>query len=291
MELACQLRLTPTLADIGFDGNAFGSAVTSGAEYAQTQSATGYIFELMFKLDSLAKGDPGFAAEEGTKIGFDFCASDNDDNPDYRDQTGWYAIHANIYTDACSWGTLEFNADGTVTQVDMDTEAPTAPANLDASVDGSTVTLTWDASTDNVIVDQYVIYVGGTEMGRVYASDENGGSVSDAPAGTYMVGVSAVDLQGNESDPSETEVTVVVGIDETTVSYRIYPVPASDLLVIENADLIERIEVFDLVGQSVMDITVKASYVKLNTSELKSGVYIMKLHTAGEVFTEQLVIE
>jgi hypothetical protein len=290
-----QLRIQPTVDDVLYESNLFGTTVpntvVNGITFARTESGTGYIFEMMFDFDSLAVGYPQFDAEEGTEIGFDIDASDNDGNPDYRDQVGWNADDDLIYTDACLWGTLQFNADGTVTQI-LDGEAPTAPANLAAVVADHTVTLTWDASTDNLIVDEYVIYVDGIEMGRVMAQEtDNGGAVPDIPTGTYTVGVSAVDPSGNESDASEIEVDVPSGLDETAVSYSIYPVPASDLLIIENADLIERIEVFDLVGESIMNVVVKAKYVKLNTSDLKPGVYVIKLHTAGEVFTEQLVIE
>jgi hypothetical protein len=290
-----QLRIQPTVADVLYESNLFGTTVpntvVNGIVLAQTSSATGYIFEMMFDFDSLAVGYPEFVAAEGTEIGFDIDASDNDDNPSYRDQLGWNTDNELIYTDACLWGTLRFNADGTVTRI-LDTEAPTAPTNLAASVVGTKVTLTWDASTDNIIVNEYFIYVAGVQMGTVMAKETgNGGTLSvSVPAGTYPVGISAVDPSGNESAQSIINITIT-GIDEKTVSYSIYPVPASDMLIVENAGLIERIEVFDMVGQSVMDVVVNAPCVKLNTSGLKSGVYIMKLHTAGEVFTEQIVIE
>ncbi len=291
-----QLRLQPTTADVGYESNLFGTTVpntvVNGITYAQTQSGTGYIFEMMFDFDSLAAGYPQFDAAEGTEIGFDIDASDNDNNPSTRDELGWSADRDLIYTDAGLWGTLQFNADGTVTQI-LDEEAPAVPSNLVAEVSGMTVTLTWDPSSDNIIVDEYNIYVADVLMGTVMAKEaDNGGTitVTGVPAGTYTVGITAVDPSDNESGPGTIDV-IVTGIEETTVTYRIYPVPASDLLVIENADLIERIEVFDLVGQSVMNVTVKANYVKLNTSNLKSGVYIIKLYTDGEVYSEQLIIE
>ncbi len=290
-----QLRIQPTVAAILYESNLFGTTVpntvVNGITFAQTQSGTGYIFEMMLDFDSLAVGYPGFVAAEGTEIGFDIDASDNDDNPSARDELGWNAEHYLIYTDACLWGTLRFNADGTVTQI-LDTEAPTAPTNLAASVVGNKVTMTWDASTDNIIVNQYIIYVAGLQMGTVMAKETgNGGTLTvSVPPGTYPVGISAVDPSGNESSQSIINVTIT-GIDEKTVSYSIYPVPASDMLIVENAGLIERIEVFDMVGQSVMNVVVNAPYVRLNISNLKSGVYIMKIHTAGEVFSEQLLIE
>ncbi|UCH14081.1 MAG: T9SS type A sorting domain-containing protein [Bacteroidales bacterium] len=287
-----QLRFQPTTADIGYESNLGVTTVVNGITYAQTQSGTGYIFEMMFDFDSLAVGYPEFVAVAGTEIGFDIDASDNDDNPSARDEIGWSADRQLIYTDAGLWGTLMFNADGTVTQI-LDTEAPTAPANLAASVDGYTVTLTWDASTDNIIVDEYNIYVNSLPMGTVMAQESvNGGAIPDIPPGNYTVGISAVDPSDNESDISTIDVeVVVVSIDEREVSYNIYPVPATEILVVENTDYIEQIEIFNMVGESILNIAVEAKHAELDISDLKPGVYVIKLHTAKEVFSEQLLIE
>jgi hypothetical protein len=291
-----QLRIQPTEAAVLYESNLFGTTVpntvVNGIVLAQTSSATGYIFEMMFDFDSLAVGYPEFVAQEGTEIGFDIDASDNDGDPDARDELGWNADHWLIYTDACLWGTLQFNADGTVTQI-LDNEAPTAPTNLAASVEGINVTLTWDASTDNIIVNQYNIYVAGIPVGSVMAKEtDNGGpiAVTGVPAGTYPVGISAVDPSGNESAPSLINVTIT-GIDEKTVTYSIYPVPASEILVVENAEYIEHIEVFNMVGESILNVIVEAYYTELDISGLNPGVYVLKIHTTGEVFSEQLIIE
>ena len=76
-----------------------------------------------------------------------------------------------------------------------DTEAPSTPAHLTVDADGL---LTWDASTDNVGVDHYVVTRDPGALtvavdGTSYADD------ADLPPGEYTYTVTAVDTAGNES--------------------------------------------------------------------------------------------
>jgi chitinase len=84
------------------------------------------------------------------------------------------------------------------TQSGGDTQAPTAPANLRVTMVTSTsVTLVWDASTDNVGVTQYEVLQNGSSIG--------GGSATNltvtglAPATSYTFRVRARDAAGNMS--------------------------------------------------------------------------------------------
>ncbi len=84
-----------------------------------------------------------------------------------------------------------------------DTEAPTAPTNLAASaVTESSLTLTWDASTDNIGVTGYDIYQDGAVVGTVAGTtfDVSGLSASTS----YDFFVIAKDAAGNESAASAT---------------------------------------------------------------------------------------
>lgn len=86
----------------------------------------------------------------------------------------------------------------TRTQSGADTQAPTAPANLRVTMVASTsVTLVWDASTDNVGVTQYEVLQNGASIG--------GGSLTNltvtglAPATSFTFRVRAKDAAGNVS--------------------------------------------------------------------------------------------
>jgi hypothetical protein len=292
-----QLRIQPTvdsIVEMATNASAASqAAIINGTVIAQTHSETGYIFEFMFNLDSLAVDAAGFVAAEGTEIGFDLDASDNDGDPDYRDQVGWNSDNDLIYTDACLWGTLLFGQYGTVSQV-LDEENPTDPANLLAEVAGSSVTLTWDPSTDNIIVDKYIIYDGTTEIATINAKEaDNSHTINDLDVGHYTFGVRAQDPSYNVSGKTTVTADVVeVSINNKDArSFRVYPVPASDVLVIDNAAGVTQVELFNLVGQSVLNVIANNNNIKLDVSNLKAGVYIMQLHTADRVFTEHIIIE
>jgi glucose/arabinose dehydrogenase len=90
-----------------------------------------------------------------------------------------------------------------------DNQPPTAPTGLTLSVDGTSVTLRWNAATDNVGVAAYDVYRNGTEVATV----KNALTVTDsglAPNTAYTYSVVARDAQNNASAPSD-PVTVTTG--------------------------------------------------------------------------------
>ena len=100
-----------------------------------------------------------------------------------------------------------------------DTEAPSAPAGLGAIVGGTSVALSWTASTDNVGVTGYDIYRSLTS-GFTPAPDSLVGSAaattfdnSSVPSGTWYYRVIAKDAAGNRSDPSAEATAVIDGPD------------------------------------------------------------------------------
>jgi chitodextrinase len=79
-----------------------------------------------------------------------------------------------------------------------DTSPPTVPGNVTVSAaTGTSISLAWSASSDNVGVVGYGLYRGGT---RVSSSSTTQGTVAGLSCGTsYTVGVDAVDAAGNRS--------------------------------------------------------------------------------------------
>ena len=86
-----------------------------------------------------------------------------------------------------------------------DTQAPTVPAGLSAtSVTANTVSLQWNASTDNVGVTGYTIYRNGTAVGSTGgAAATSFTDVTAAPAASYQYTVDAFDGSGNHSAQSQ----------------------------------------------------------------------------------------
>ncbi|WKU02921.1 PQQ-dependent sugar dehydrogenase [Micromonospora sp. HUAS LYJ1] len=96
-----------------------------------------------------------------------------------------------------------------------DTQRPTTPTNLAATANGTDVTLTWTASTDNVAVTRYDILRGGVTVGSVTGTGANPPATSFTDTGLaasteYRYTVVARDAQGNASTASSA-VTVRTG--------------------------------------------------------------------------------
>ncbi len=99
-----------------------------------------------------------------------------------------------------------------------DTQAPSAPSGLGATVSGDDeVQLTWSGSTDDTGVDRYDVYrlaAPGdalTAAARVGSTATLSLSDSGVPAGEWHYRVVAVDAAGNESPPSDSASAVVLG--------------------------------------------------------------------------------
>ena len=79
-----------------------------------------------------------------------------------------------------------------------DTQAPSVPASLAASViSSSQINLSWSASTDNVGVTGYKIYRGGTLLTTTTSRTYNNTGLAASTAYSYRV--TAIDAAGNES--------------------------------------------------------------------------------------------
>jgi Zn-dependent metalloprotease/chitodextrinase len=99
-----------------------------------------------------------------------------------------------------------------------DTQAPTTPGNLSASNTSQTSTdLSWTASSDNVGVTGYDVYVDGNYDGSTAGT---GYSVTGLTASTtYLMEVIAKDAAGNSSSPASINVTTQsAGGGSTTLS-------------------------------------------------------------------------
>jgi chitodextrinase len=87
-----------------------------------------------------------------------------------------------------------------------DTEAPSAPTGLSASLDAARVNLQWDASSDNIGVSGYVVLRDGAEIG---ASPSTTFTDESPPHGQHAYVVYAEDVDGNRSPGSEARVVIV----------------------------------------------------------------------------------
>ncbi len=98
--------------------------------------------------------------------------------------------------------TVNITNDGTGT----DTQAPSAPSNVVASnITQTSLTLTWNASTDNVAVTEYEIYQDGNNVATTNTTSFEVTSLTAATA--YTFSIKAKDAAGNEATSNTINIT------------------------------------------------------------------------------------
>ncbi len=103
----------------------------------------------------------------------------------------------------------------TAPQCQADSQPPTAPSNLTGSASGTSVTLRWGASTDNVAVTAYDVYRDGTKVGTVAGTSASPPATTFVDSGltaatAYTYHVIARDAQSNAS-PASGSISVTTG--------------------------------------------------------------------------------
>ena len=162
----------------------------------------------------------------------------------------------------------------------------TAPAtNLQATVDGHNVALTWDASADAV---KYVVKRDTETLGEV---TETSFSDEVAESGTYKYSVYAVNADGSMAAPAIVMVNFdFTGVEEANATnVSVYPNPANGVLnIVANANNYEY-QIINSLGQVVMSGNANGK-TTVNVSEL-NGVYFLRIIANGDVIVRKITVE
>ncbi|MBO5963685.1 MAG: T9SS type A sorting domain-containing protein [Bacteroidales bacterium] len=84
-----------------------------------------------------------------------------------------------------------------------------------------------------------------------------------------------------------------VGLSEVelnSLSY-VYPNPAKEEVMLASSVNVEKVEIYNVLGQVVYSADVNANSVKVNTADFAAGNYVVKMYTEGGVATKKLVVE
>ena len=100
------------------------------------------------------------------------------------------------------------------------------------------------------------------------------------------------------SDIENSEVAVPITLDITEVGVNehnmievsVYPNPATNYVQITSAQ-IERVEVYNMMGQRVFDQFYGDTHVTIPTSGMAPGTYAVTVHTTDGKVTKQVVIK
>ena len=71
----------------------------------------------------------------------------------------------------------------------------------------------------------------------------------------------------------------------------IYPNPAYNYVIIKSEKNINRVSIFNYVGQMISENVVDNNIFRINTSEYKTGVYLVKIETTEGLITKKLYIK
>jgi hypothetical protein len=97
-----------------------------------------------------------------------------------------------------------------------------------------------------------------------------------------------------ESAPSnEACVPVTVGIDDpnATAEFSMYPNPATDHVFITSSNELERVTVYNTLGQLVLDEMVTGNEYELKTAGYTPGVYMVRVQNAAGITTRTLTVQ
>lgn len=72
-------------------------------------------------------------------------------------------------------------------------------------------------------------------------------------------------------------------------SVEIYPNPVKDMLAIRSESTISKAELFDLNGKLIQSVKSSSNSLKLNTSHLSPGVYLLKTTINNKVFSQKII--
>jgi endonuclease/exonuclease/phosphatase family metal-dependent hydrolase len=178
-----------------------------------------------------------------------------------------------------------------------DTEAPTAPANLTATnIAETSLTLSWDASADNVGVIAYDVYQDGSLIDNTINISYN---VSALSAGqSYSFFVKARDEAGNESAAGNTlEVTTgsssVFKPDEKE-SFKVFPSKTADgriSVVLPQSAGKSQLKIYSISGVVKKHIQLVSENTKINLESLPAGMYIVMWQGKSAVQSQKIIIE
>ena len=142
--------------------------------------------------------------------------------------------------------------------------------------------------------------------GNTYNWEVTGGTITDGQ-GTYMVTVEWGEPGSGTVAVTEESVAGCTGASETFEVFiddctaigengldqqlSVYPNPATDKVNIESKSKLISITIFTLSGEMMNEIDVGDFNYKLNTSEFKPGIYLLRLKTDKGSVSKRLVIE
>jgi hypothetical protein len=115
--------------------------------------------------------------------------------------------------------------------------------------------------------------------------------LSNINPGAYMVTVTDANGCTASSTFNVGNITGLASIQVSSNEVKVYPNPATEYCTIEaNGFKIDKVELYNLLGQVVFENEVNDSVTKINTSNLVNGTYFVKAYINNTTITKKMVI-
>ena len=159
----------------------------------------------------------------------------------------------------------------------------TAVENIEYTMDGYTLTLVWDALPDAI---GYVIYRNGLEVAH---TDTNEYSEEIPMEMDYTYCIVAEYAEGM-SAPECVVLTDLLGVNEMSNVFTVYPNPVNSKLYIENGNAEFSYVMYNGMGQMVVNGTAQGSK-EINVSSMMPGVYFLHLTNGTQTTVQKVVVK
>ncbi len=233
-------------------------------------------------------------------------------------------LHEQVFTPvASSWNTVELSSPLAVSGSDIwiGFEITHEPGVFVLGIDGGPVNpngdwisidaVEWERLSDYGFNNNWNIRANLSFNGMDWLSiDPRNGIIGEGESGEMSISFDASGLENgkyfaniriNSNDPENSLVIIPVTLDVTSddvsimdiweASLKVFPNPVKDLLMVRGSQSVERISMFNVTGQKVIDVIVSGNEHSINVSGLSQGYYILQVVSAdGLIFNTRIMI-
>lgn len=148
-----------------------------------------------------------------------------------------------------------------------------------------------NATQDTIICD--FLLIGSTPNGKSSGDKSFSYSYTDETMTTRAWTSIFTAWQGLDIDLMIFPIVNGVGLNNVDVNSLsfVYPNPAKDQVTIASSFNMERVELFNMLGQKVYENEVNGIATSVNVSNLNNGTYIVKIFTEAGLATKKIVVE
>lgn len=96
-------------------------------------------------------------------------------------------------------------------------------------------------------------------------------------------------LYSDKKLPAFKDLATSISEKKTHSAVRIYPNPASDNIQIESGEMIRSVEMFSIDGKIIQKTNVDSNSSTISLKKLNRGIYLLRIQTNGQLFTEKFI--